>query len=113
MDARGKVGLHNGKVCLCIDTEMRASLKDQCYKCSIVLTNSGLHCCRCTCKEGSLANNRHTDVHCVGVLVVLMLLLFDGLSEHLLVELAAEWISNPPLFATESDTTKAICALCF
>ena len=57
-------------------------------------TADNLIAARCGCKAGHCrGQDKHICVHICPLLVILMLLLLDGLVEHLLVELCSRWSS--------------------
>jgi hypothetical protein len=106
--ANGKICEHNGETCLLINGDIHASMKDQCYDCSCVVSGSGIVTCKCNSKAGSIGGNRHVHVHSMSHLLNLPLLLFDGLAEHMLIELAAEWATRDPDFADADEKVRVV-----
>lgn len=94
--ATGAVVDYQGKTCLKIDATIRASMKDQVYRTCIVISDCDLVACGCTCPAGSCGVERHVDVHVAALVQKLSLFLFDGLGEHLLIEMAAQWHLDQP-----------------
>jgi hypothetical protein len=84
---------------------------DKCYDCTCVVSNSGIIACKCNRKAGSIGNNKNVDVHAMAELMGLMLLLFDGLTEHLRVELSAEWSTRDPDFEDKDEQRNVMDAL--
>ncbi|MCU0329087.1 MAG: hypothetical protein MUE53_08855, partial [Chitinophagales bacterium] len=74
------------------------------YKTSVMFGSEGIIGCKCDCKAGSYNDKKIICVHILPVLLQFTVLLFDGLSEHLLCELANTWssMSDVPNEKTES-----------
>ena len=75
------------------------------YKVAVAFTVDDLMAARCGCNAGPSGHDKHICVHICPLLVLLMLLLFDGLAEHLLVELCSRWTSadDDKINQNESD----------
>lgn len=91
--AQGEVFEHKGELGIRIRHQMQPSFKEGSYKVDVAFTKSALVACSCTCKAGADCKkcDKHVDVHVLPVLFLLVLGLYDGLAEHLLVELAEAW----------------------
>eukprot|EP00562_Extubocellulus_spinifer_P004368 CAMPEP_0178524518 /NCGR_PEP_ID=MMETSP0696-20121128/29687_1 /TAXON_ID=265572 /ORGANISM="Extubocellulus spinifer, Strain CCMP396" /LENGTH=485 /DNA_ID=CAMNT_0020155861 /DNA_START=142 /DNA_END=1598 /DNA_ORIENTATION=+ len=75
---------------------MQPSFKDGRYDTKVAFTKSAVVACACSCKAGAdckKKDQKHVDVHILPIMHLLVLLLFDGLAEHILIELAARWKS--------------------
>ena len=78
-----------------MDNEVAASMKGNAYYASTVaVTKNSLCATKCTCKAGSHGLQRGVCVHNLPLIFRLILLLVDGLSNHILVELCQRWNSH-------------------
>jgi hypothetical protein len=66
-------------------------MKDAEYKVEVAFTKDELLCCKCNCKVGSEALERGICVHILPEILLFVILLLDGLAEHILVELCHWW----------------------
>jgi len=90
----GALVRYNDQIGLLISQTMSPSYhQDVDYRPIVVFTSEDLLAASddSDCKAGPTNECRHICVHILPLLVELTLLLFDGLAEHLLVELAAQW----------------------
>ncbi len=109
--SNGKICELRGETCLLINDNVHASMKEQCYDCTAAVSHCGLVACKCNCKAGSISGNWHVEVHTVGHLQNVTLLLFDVLAENVLIELAAEWSTRDPEYANEDERVEVIHAI--
>jgi hypothetical protein len=91
LDTNGRVVYYNNQVSLQFSQVIRASMKKDKYKVKVTFNNSGIVCCGCDCKAGGYNNDKIICVHILPVLLQYTILLFDGLAEHVLYEMANEW----------------------
>lgn len=87
----GKIIKYNEEVGLCLRQKVKASMKINIYDVLVCFTRTKIVCCSCTCKAGSSGLDKILFVHILPAKYQYSMLLYDGLSEHLLVELANEW----------------------
>ena len=87
-----------------IKNKVKPSMKPVLYETDVCFDNDSLIVCSCTCKAGCrtisshcLGTERNFCTHGASILAGLTLLLFDGLAEHLLVELRARLSSDEEL----------------
>ena len=64
------------------------------YSSSVAVTRNSLVATSCTCKAGSHGLERGVCVHNLPLILQLVLLLVDGLANHILVELCQRWTSH-------------------
>ena len=64
---------------------------------------NGLLCCKCSCECGGEDDEKIVCVHVLSVIMKLSHLLFDGLAEHLLVELSSIWGKTTPPFKSKKQ----------
>lgn len=107
----GKICELRGEKCFLINGNVHASMKEQCYDCTAAVSHCGIVACKCNCKAGSICDNWHVDIHTVGHLQNLTILLFDGLAENMLIELAAEWSTRDPEYTNEDERVEVIHAI--
>jgi hypothetical protein len=72
-----------------IKHKVRASMQQQNYDVEVAYTKSDLLCCKCTCRAGGTDTGRSMCVHVLPLLYKLTQIMFEGLAEHLLVNLAS------------------------
>ena len=71
---------------------MAASMKGETfYASTVAVTRQSLAATSCTCKAGSHGLQRSVCVHNLPLILQLVLLLVDGLANHILVELCHRW----------------------
>ena len=87
-----------------IKKKVKPSMKAILYDTEVCFNHDSLIACSCTCKAGCRTNSlsklgteRNFCTHGASILMGLSLLLFDGLAEHLLVELRARLSSDNEL----------------
>ena len=81
-----------GQLGLILKNEVAASMKgDTFYDSNVAVTNDSLCAASCTCKAGSHGLNRGVYVHNLPLILQFVLLLIDGLGNHILVELCQRW----------------------
>lgn len=73
------------------------------YNTSIKWSKNGLMYCKCSCECGGEGDEKIICVHVLSVIMKLSHLLFDGLVEHLLVELTLRWGQTLPDFGSEEE----------
>ena len=78
------IGLH-------ISHKIKASMKKDLYDVKLTFTSNDILACSCSCKAGSAKEEKILCVHILPVLLQLSLLLYDGMAEHLLCEIANEF----------------------
>ena len=84
-----------GQVGIILQNEVAASMKgDAFYASSIAVTRNSMAATSCTCKAGSQGLNRGVCVHNLPLILQLVLLLVDGLTNHILVELCHRWSTH-------------------
>lgn len=88
LSPKGSVYLCEFKPCIMIKGLVQASMKDAMYKIHACFTNEHLISCNCSCKCGGELDKKTVCVHTAAVGVGLSHLLMDGLSKHILVEVA-------------------------
>ena len=83
----------NGEIGIVLRNKIPASMKDISYDVQIAFTPSKLLATQCQCHAGGSgsANDRVVCVHNLPLIYQLVMLLDDGLAEHLLVELCSRW----------------------
>lgn len=81
--------LHQGDVGIHLNANIPASMEKKVYQTGIAVTSTDILCCKCTCQCGSQGKERIVCVHNLPLLMLLTLLLFEALAEHILLELAA------------------------
>jgi hypothetical protein len=91
LHSSGKIVKYEEEVGLCLRHKVKASMKINVYDVMVCFTRTKIVCCSCTCKAGSSGCEKILCVHILPVVYQYSMLLYDGLSEHLLVELANEW----------------------
>ena len=75
-----------------LQNEIAASMKgDTFYATTVAFTRQSLAAASCTCKAGSAGIQRSVCVHNLQLIFQLVLLLVDGLANHILVELCHRW----------------------
>jgi hypothetical protein len=77
--------------CLLVHHRMRASMKQNIYRCSICFNEETIIACMCDCKAGCEGNGRVVCVHILPIIYQITLLLFDELAHDILVEYANRW----------------------
>ena len=80
---------HQGEVGIHLSSSIPASMKSSVYCSEIAITPTKLLCCKCTCHCGGQGKERILCVHNLPLLFLLTSLLFDGLAENMLCDLAA------------------------
>ena len=79
---------HMNTTGLHINHTVKASMKKASYIVKTSFTSTDILAVSCECKAGSSANENVICVHILPVLLQLSLLIFDGLAEHMLCEIA-------------------------
>jgi len=87
LNERLHIGTHAGNLYIDIDGNVHASMKARNYRMSIAFSLKELLTCHCDCLSGSEGLNRHSCGHCLVKPFQLLLLLYDGLAENILIEL--------------------------
>ena len=64
------------------------------YASTVALTKDDLVATSCTCKAGSHGLEQGVCVHSLPLILQLILLLVDGLANHILVELCQHWSTH-------------------
>ena len=80
---------HQGEVGIHLSSSIPASMKNSVYCSEIAVTPTKLLCCKCSCHCGGQGKERILCVHNLPLLFLLTSLLFDGLAENMLCDLAA------------------------
>lgn len=91
LHATAQIIKYKEEVGLLIKHQTKASMKKNIYDCTVCFTRNKLVACSCNCKVGSNGSERVLCVHILPVIYQYSLLLYDGLSDHILCELANEW----------------------
>jgi hypothetical protein len=96
------IKVDNDTIGLVMKHKVRASMRNELYDVTVCFKEKTIMSCDCTCKCGSQNNESILCIHILPCLFQITLEIYDGLAEHLLVELAS-YISllNEPDF---SDT---------
>ena len=80
------------QVGLILQNEVAASMKgDTLYGSQVAVTRDSIAATSCTCKAGSHGLERGVCVHNLPLILQLVLLLVDGLANHILVEICHRW----------------------
>jgi hypothetical protein len=107
---------HNNEVGINIEHEVRASMSQQQYKVEVAFTKTNLLACRCTCKAGASdsKNGRSMCVHVLPLIYKLAELLFEGLAEHILINLTSiiNQITNDNELLSSEDKNKLKSNVC-
>jgi hypothetical protein len=78
-----------GVTALAITHRVKASMKNDTYNVRVCFNTKEIIACQCDCKCGSNDDERVVCVHILPCIYQVSLLIFEGLGEHLLIELAA------------------------
>lgn len=87
---------------------IKASMKKDVYKVKLSLTSTDILAVSCTCKAGSCKDEKVICVHILPCILQLSILLYDGLSEHLLCEFANEFNSEIEKQISAEEKTKDV-----
>ncbi len=79
---------------LILTNRIVASMKDAAYESTIAFTCDEIVCARCECQAGASNEERVLCVHNLPLIYQLVMLLDDGLAEHILIELCSRWESG-------------------
>jgi hypothetical protein len=111
--ATGNVVTYAGATCLLVHHEVLASMKQQSYAVFVCFSAKQLVACRCTCQAGCQGQERVMCVHILPVLYQITLLLFEGLAEHAIIEIANAYKTFANTLSKEqiSEITKYILTL--
>lgn len=71
---------------LMVQQKVKASMRANIYETQVLFTKDELVACSCTCQSGSQNNQRVVCVHILPIIYKITLLLYRGLSDHMLVE---------------------------
>jgi hypothetical protein len=93
MDQKACLFIHekDGEMGLVIRNKISASMKEVEYESTIAFTSKDIIATSCECPAGGAKNERAVCVHNLPVMYQLVMLLDDGLAEHILVELCSKW----------------------
>jgi hypothetical protein len=83
-DCEGHVFEINNNIGLVLKHKIKASMKTAIYDVTVALTSSNLVACTCTCKAGSINNEKIVCVHILPVIYQIGQLMWRGVSEHML-----------------------------
>ena len=83
------IKLHDGSIGMVIKMKVPASMKAQVYETTIAITASDLLATECSCRSGSKVDDHVVCVHNLPVAYKVTELLYDGLAEHILLELTS------------------------
>ena len=86
-----------------LENKIPASMKNSTYDVKIAFTEKDVMCCECSCPVGGMKGCKVICVHNLPVIYQLTLLLYDGLSEHFLVELSSRWENDLEEYVKEND----------
>jgi predicted transcriptional regulator len=78
----------NNKIGLVTTHKVKASMKQAVYNVQVALTSTDLLACTCTCKAGSVDQEKIVCVHILPVMFQIGQIMWKGLSKHLLVEIS-------------------------
>ncbi len=81
----------DGEIGLVLSNRVPASMKDIEYNTTVAFTSNEIKSTRCNCIAGGSNKERIICVHNLPVIYQMVMLLDDGLAEHLLVELCSRW----------------------
>lgn len=82
------VKFNDTSIGLIIKMNVPASMKDQVYETYIAITGNDLLATECSCRSGSKDSDRVVCIHSLPVAYKVTELLYNGLVEHILLELA-------------------------
>ena len=74
-----------------ISHNIKASMKTTIYNIKVSFDSDNIISTSCTCKAGCSGSEKILCVHVLPILLQLSLLIFDGLGEHVLIELATDF----------------------
>lgn len=83
------VKLNDGSIGMILKMKVPASMKTQVYETTIAITANDLLATECSCRSGSKDSDRVVCIHNLPVAYNVTELLYDGLAEHILLELAS------------------------
>ncbi len=83
------VKLNDGSIGMLIKMKVPASMKAQVYETTIAITASDLLATECSCRSGSKDTDHVVCVHNLPVAYKVTEILYDGLAEHILLELTS------------------------
>ena len=83
------VKLIDGTIGMVIKMKVPASMKAEVYETTIVITANDLLATECSCRSGSKDGDRVVCIHNLPVAYKVTELLYDGLAEHILLELTS------------------------
>jgi hypothetical protein len=84
---------YNNKPCLLVHHRMEASMRNETHDVVVCFDDENIVACSCSCKVGGWKDHRIICVHVLPVIYQITLLLFDGMAEHVIVELSNHWRS--------------------
>ena len=69
-------------------------MKDAVYHSTVAFTCDKIQCAKCECQAGARSKERVLCIHNLPLIYQLVMLLDDGLAEHILIELCSRWDSG-------------------
>jgi len=96
MDATLKLCEYKGEMVFVLIHKVKASMRKSVYNTEVAFTKSDLLACGCSCRCGSEKEECVLDVHPLALVYELVLLLFEGLAQNILVELCSRLRSEDP-----------------
>lgn len=81
------------------------------YMVQVIFTNDAVVACSCECKAGDTTDGKVLCVHTLCSILLLNILLLDGLAEHILLHLAAEWPDFSNLLHNEVEAKRYLLPL--
>jgi hypothetical protein len=102
-ECKGQVFEVDNKIGLVISHQIKASMKTAIYNVTVALTCTNLLACTCTCKAGSMNNEKIVCVHILPVIFQIGQLMWRGLSEHMLVEFSNYYQSEYNIYLANNN----------
>ena len=82
-------GVDEKEIGLILTNKVSASMKDAAYCSTVAFTCDKIQCAKCECQAGASTKERVLCVHNLPLIYQLVMLLDDGLAEHILIELCS------------------------
>jgi SWIM zinc finger len=83
-------------------------MKSDTYDVKVAITKNDLMTCSCTCRAGSIDEEQIVCVHILPVLFQMTQILYFGMSQHILVEMAncLNSIQQEPMLTSNNEQEK-------
>jgi hypothetical protein len=112
IDAKVDVVKVHGEIYLTITHKVRASMKQDVYDVIACFNNKTVLACQCSCKCGSNQEEKIMCIHILPVMYQVSLFLYDGLGEHVLIELSSYVSSMNATDMTDANAVSLIKIVC-